>query len=125
MSSYSKKIEENPKNSQKLSNFQNIWNIKAYFGKTFSFSVKYRCKSIYHQKGNFISLSLFHENILYTSEVIALIINYLWQHISFIDNFFGHFLPPLDQRFNFFCKNYSFLFQFFGKPMKQPIAAFG
>ena len=64
--------------------------------------------------------------ILYTSEVVALIslliicgsISYYWQ-------FFGHFLPPLAQIFNFFLQNYSFLFQFFGKPMKQPIAVFG
>ena len=41
------------------------------FGKTFSLFKVY--KSIYHQKNSFISF-LFHENILFTFEVIALLV---------------------------------------------------
>ena len=57
-------------------------------------------KSINHQKGNLISLSLFffffHENIMYTSEVTALLVEAYVIHWQI----FGHFLPPLAQIFN-------------------------
>ena len=54
------------------------------FGKTFSlFKVH---KSIYHQKNSFISF-LFHENILFTFEVIALLVTAYIIHRQI----FGHF----------------------------------
>ena len=54
-------------------NFQNIWNIKAYFGETFLQSIlKYTC----HRKpfSSAFYCFLFHKNILYTFEVIALLL---------------------------------------------------
>ena len=47
-------------------------------------------KSIYHQKDNFIGFSLFflfHENILFTSEVITLLVT----AYSIDQQIFGHF----------------------------------
>ena len=57
----------------KLPNFHNVWNIKAYFGKTFS--LKYIKVYIIRKA---ISLGyhcfLFNENIPFASEVIALLV---------------------------------------------------
>ena len=91
-----KKIQENPpKKWGKLPNFCNIWNIKAYFGKTFS--LKYT-KVYIIRKTILLGFHcfLFHENILFASEVIALLVT-----VYSIDRqIFGHFLPPLAQIFN-------------------------
>ena len=81
---------------QKLPNFRNVWNIKAYFGKTFS--LKYT--KVYNIIRKTILLGflsfLFHENILFASEVIGSLVTVYssdWQ-------IFGHFLPPLAEIFN-------------------------
>ena len=73
-------------------NFWNIWNIKTYFGKMFS--VEYVKVYIIGK----IILSdfhcfLFHESILYTSEVITLLVTAYIIH----QQGFGHFLPPFSE----------------------------
>ena len=72
----------------KLPNFHNVWNIKAYFGKTFS--LKYIKVYIIRKKIllNFHCF-LFHENVLFASEVIALLVT----AYSTDQQIFGHFLP--------------------------------
>ena len=71
-----KKIEENLPKMTKITylpNFRNVWNIKANFGKTFS--LKYTKVYIIR---NTILLGFhcfsFHENILFASEVIGLLV---------------------------------------------------
>ena len=79
-------------------NYQNIWNIKAYFGKLFS--VKY----IKYIKGYIIRKAilsafncfLFHESILHTSEVVELLVTAYIIH----QQIFDRFLPPSAQIFN-------------------------
>ena len=68
-----KKFKKTLQKWWKLSNFHNIWNIKAYFGKTFS--LKYI--KVYIIRKTILSAFycfLCHENILFTSEVIALLV---------------------------------------------------
>ena len=57
----------------KLPNFHNVWNIKAYFGKTFS--LKY-IKVYIIRKTILLGFHyfLFHGNIPFASEVIALLV---------------------------------------------------
>ena len=58
---------------QKLPSFCNVWNIKAYFGKTFP--LKY-IKVYIIRKTILLGFHcfFFHENILFASEVIALLV---------------------------------------------------
>ena len=57
----------------KITNLHNIWNIKAYNGKTFS--LKYiKVDMIRKTILPAFHCFLFHENILFTSEVIALLV---------------------------------------------------
>ena len=80
---------------KKLQNFRNIWNIKAYFGKTFS--LKYI--KVYIIRKTILSAFhcfLFHENILFTSEVIAFLVT----AYSIVRLIFGHFLPHFQSRYS-------------------------
>ena len=68
-----KKFKKTLQKWWKLSNFHNIWNIKAYFGKTFS--LKYI--KVYMIRKTILSAFhcfLFHKNIPNTFEVIALLL---------------------------------------------------
>ena len=90
-----KKFKKTSLKWQKLPNFRNIWKIKAYFGKTFS--LKY-IKVYIIRKTILLGFhcAQFHENILFASGVIALLVTAYsidWQ-------IFGHFLPPLAQILN-------------------------
>ena len=68
-----KKLKKTSPKLPKLPNFRNVWNIKAYFGKTFS--LKY-IKVYIIRKTILLGFHcfLFHENILFASEVIALLV---------------------------------------------------
>ena len=78
-----KKLKKIPPKWWKLPNFHNIWNIKAYFWKTFS--LKYI--KVYMIRKTILSAFhcfLFHKNIPNTFEVIALLLK--------INIFFDNFL---------------------------------
>ena len=66
------KLKKTPQKWRKLANLRNIWNIKGYFGKTFSlkstkiYMIRKTTLTAFHRY-------LFHENILFTSEVTALL----------------------------------------------------
>ena len=90
-----KKLKKTSLKWRKLPNFRNVWNIKAYFRKTFSLkSIK-----VYIIRKTILlgfHCFFFHENVLFTSEVIALLVT----AYTIDRQIFGHFLPPLAQIFN-------------------------
>ena len=81
-----KKFKKTLQKWWKLSNFHNIWNIKAYFGKTFS--LKYI--KVYMIRKTILSAFhcfLFHKNIPNTFEVIALLLKINIIFCNFLVNF--------------------------------------
>ena len=89
-----KKLKKTSLKRQKLPNFCNIRNIKTYFEKTFSW--KYIKIIIRKTVLSGFHCFLFHENILFASKVIALLVT----ACSIDQQIFGQFLPPLAQIFN-------------------------
>ena len=81
-----KKFKKTPQKWWKLPNFHNIWNIKAYFGKTIS--LKYI--KVYMIRKTILSAFhcfLFHKNIPNTFEVIALLLKINIIFCNFLVNF--------------------------------------
>ena len=103
-----KKFKKTLQKWWKLSNFHNIWNIKAYFGKTFS--LKYI--KVYMIRKTILSAFhcfLFHKNIPITFDVIALLlkINIIFGNYLVI---FAPFSPDIQPNVTFFNRNYCYWF---------------
>ena len=105
---------------QKLPNFRNVWNIKAYFAKTFS--LKYTEVDIIRKT---ILLDfhcfLFDENILFASEVIGLLFSVNFRSSYYFRSIFASFSPDIQPNATFLTETTAICFNSLKKPYKIPV----
>ena len=105
---------------QKLPNFRNVWNIKAYFGKTFS--LKYTEVDIIRKT---ILLGfhcfLFDENILFASEVIGLLFSVNFRSSYYFRSIFASFSPDIQPNATFLTETTAIGFNSLKKSYKIPV----